>query len=56
MGYLDQTPIGIFRQVARSTYDDLTRAQTTSAEAAAPGDNDTRLTALINGGDTWTVV
>ena len=56
MGYLDQTPIGIFRQVARPTYDDQVRAQIGSARQAAPGDDSDRLTQLVNGGDTWTVV
>ncbi len=56
MGYLDQTPIGIFRQVARPTYDDQIRAQIGSAQSAAPGDPADRLSTLINGGDTWTVV
>ncbi|WP_148613918.1 2-oxoacid:ferredoxin oxidoreductase subunit beta [Nocardioides rubriscoriae] len=56
MGYLDQTPIGIFRQVARPTYDDQARSQVTSAQDAAPGEPTERLTNLINGGDTWTVV
>ncbi|WP_134765462.1 2-oxoacid:ferredoxin oxidoreductase subunit beta [Nocardioides sp. 1609] len=59
MGYLNQTPIGIFRQVARPTYDDQSRAQITSAQHVALGegtDQTSRLTGLINGGDTWTVV
>jgi 2-oxoglutarate ferredoxin oxidoreductase subunit beta len=54
--YLHQAPIGIFRQVSRPTYDDQARGQIGSAQAAAPGDPSDRLTALINGGDTWTVV
>ncbi|WP_137292357.1 2-oxoacid:ferredoxin oxidoreductase subunit beta [Nocardioides dongxiaopingii] len=59
MGYLNQTPIGIFRQVARPTYDDQSRAQITSAQQVALGegtDQTSRLTGLVNGGDTWTVV
>ncbi len=59
-GYLNQSPIGIFRQVERSTYDDQARAQLAtargdleSADAAPPAE---RLAALIGGGDTWTVV
>jgi 2-oxoglutarate/2-oxoacid ferredoxin oxidoreductase subunit beta len=59
-GYLNQSPIGIFRQVERSTYDDQARAQLATARgaveeagSAAPTD---RLAALIGGGDTWTVV
>ncbi|GEP38641.1 2-oxoglutarate ferredoxin oxidoreductase subunit beta [Nocardioides psychrotolerans] len=55
-GYLNQSPIGIFRQVERPTYDDQTRAQISSAKDAAPGDPTERLTALVNGGDTWTIV
>ena len=55
-GYLNQSPIGIFRQVERPTYDDLARAQIDSAQDASPGEPDDRLAALIGGGDTWTVV
>jgi 2-oxoglutarate/2-oxoacid ferredoxin oxidoreductase subunit beta len=55
-GYLNQSPIGIFRQVERPTYDDLARAQITTAHDAATGDPSERLAALISAGDTWTVV
>jgi 2-oxoglutarate/2-oxoacid ferredoxin oxidoreductase subunit beta len=55
-GYLNQSPIGIFRQVERPTYDDQTRGQISSARAAAPGAPVERLAGLIGGGDTWTVV
>jgi 2-oxoglutarate ferredoxin oxidoreductase subunit beta len=55
-GYLNQSPIGIFRQVERPTYDDQARAQIATAKEAAPGDPQQRLDALINSGDTWTVV
>ncbi len=55
-GYLNQSPIGIFRQVERPTYDDQARAQIRSSTDAAPGEPSDRLEALINGGDTWTVV
>ncbi len=55
-GYLNQSPIGIFRQVDRPSYDDQARAQITSARAAAPGEPLDRLAGLIGGGDTWTVV
>ena len=37
-GYLNQSPIGIFRQVERPTYDDGARAQIASSRDAAPGD------------------
>ncbi|MBA2417296.1 MAG: 2-oxoacid:ferredoxin oxidoreductase subunit beta [Geodermatophilaceae bacterium] len=55
-GYLRQSPIGIFRQVDRPTYDDQARAQLSTARTAAPGEQADRLGALIGGGDTWTVV
>ncbi len=55
-GYLNQSPIGIFRQVERPTYDDQARGQVADARAAAPGDRSERLAALIGGGDTWTIV
>ena len=57
-GYLNRSPIGIFRQVERPTYDDLARAQVQDAKAAASatGGTDTdRLTQLLNAGDTWNV-
>ncbi|HEY0889218.1 MAG TPA: 2-oxoacid:ferredoxin oxidoreductase subunit beta [Nocardioides sp.] len=53
--YLHQAPIGIFRQVARPTYDDQAREQVATAAAAAPASPSDRLTALLNAGDTWTV-
>ncbi|MEO5663342.1 MAG: 2-oxoacid:ferredoxin oxidoreductase subunit beta [Nocardioides sp.] len=55
-GYLNQSPIGIFRQVERPTYDDQARAQIATAQDAATGDPTTRLAGLINAGDTWTVI
>jgi len=55
-GYLNQSPIGIFRQVERPTYDDQARGQISSAHDAAPGEPTDRLAALIGGGDTWTIV
>ncbi|HJQ06700.1 MAG TPA: 2-oxoacid:ferredoxin oxidoreductase subunit beta [Nocardioides sp.] len=53
--YLNRSPIGIFRQVERPTYDDLARGQVAESEAAVEGSREERLTALINSGDTWTV-
>ncbi|GAB3761523.1 2-oxoglutarate ferredoxin oxidoreductase subunit beta [Nocardioides ginsengisegetis] len=55
-GYLNQSPIGIFRQVERPSYDDGARGQIATARDAAPGEPSDRLAALIGGGDTWTVV
>ncbi len=54
-GILHQSPIGIFRQVQRATYDDQAREQITTASAGAT-DPKQALAGLINGGDTWTVV
>ncbi|MBM7791165.1 2-oxoacid:ferredoxin oxidoreductase subunit beta [Tenggerimyces flavus] len=49
---LNRTPVGIFRQVDRPTYDDLARDQLEQATAKkGPGD----LGALLTGSDTWTV-
>src|SRR4051812_15359386 len=55
-GYLNQSPIGIFRQVERPSYDDQARAQVATARDAVTGTPTDRLAALIGGGDTWTVV
>ncbi|MGN6088304.1 MAG: hypothetical protein ACTHNT_03325, partial [Actinomycetales bacterium] len=54
-GVLQRSPIGIFRDVDRPTYDDQARAQVATAAA---GDLDARaaLAGLVGGGDTWTVV
>ena len=48
------TPIGVFRQVARATYDDLAREQATKA-AATVDDRLSALTRLVSGNDTWLV-
>jgi 2-oxoglutarate ferredoxin oxidoreductase subunit beta len=53
-GFLNQSPIGIFRDVERPTYDDQARAQITTAQASGGNPQD-RLAALIGGGDTWTI-
>jgi 2-oxoglutarate/2-oxoacid ferredoxin oxidoreductase subunit beta len=45
------TPIGVFRSVERSSYDDAMAAQIDTARAAGPGD----LAKLLAGGDTWEV-
>lgn len=51
---LDHTVMGIFRQVARPTYDDAARDQVAAARAATPHDRGA-LQALLRGRDTWTV-
>jgi 2-oxoglutarate/2-oxoacid ferredoxin oxidoreductase subunit beta len=55
-GYLNQSPIGIFRQVERPTYDDQARAQLRTARGDSSDDQQARLASLIGGGDTWTIV
>jgi 2-oxoglutarate ferredoxin oxidoreductase subunit beta len=55
-GYLNQSPIGIFRQVERPTYDDQARGQIESAAGTDPVSRTDRLAALVGSGDTWTVV
>ena len=48
---LANTPIGVFRDVRRPSYDRLVREQMTAAASAGVGD----LSALLRGNDTWTV-
>ncbi len=55
-GYLNTSPIGIFRQVERPTYDDQAREQLVTAEAETGDTREERLVSLVNGADTWTVV
>jgi 2-oxoglutarate ferredoxin oxidoreductase subunit beta len=52
-GMLNQSPIGVFRDVAAPAYDDLSRAQV--SKAAAQNSDDDALQALIAGNDTWNV-
>jgi 2-oxoglutarate/2-oxoacid ferredoxin oxidoreductase subunit beta len=47
-------PVGVFRDVQRPTYDDLVRAQITTASADGPPTTEA-LQSLIAGNDTWTV-
>lgn len=55
-GSMVHLPMGIFRKVSRPTYDDQVRAQVDGARAAAGGPaTDEELSALLRGGDTWTV-
>jgi 2-oxoglutarate ferredoxin oxidoreductase subunit beta len=48
---LSHTVTGIFRDVARPTYDDSARAQVDAARESGPAD----LRTLLRGNDTWTV-
>ena len=54
-GVLHQSPIGIFRQVERATYDDGAREQLHTANQGGD-DPQQALSTLIAGGDTWTVI
>jgi 2-oxoglutarate ferredoxin oxidoreductase subunit beta len=53
---MSHVPMGIFRQVARPTYDDQVRGQVEAAidTAGGPAD-DGDLADLLRGRDTWTV-
>ena len=48
------SPMGIFRDVARPSYDTLLNDQVAAAKASAPGDSDA-LMALLRGGDAWDI-
>jgi 2-oxoglutarate ferredoxin oxidoreductase subunit beta len=50
---LAHVPMGIFRNVTRTTYDDAVRAQIDSARTVDVTDAD--IDALLAGQDTWTV-
>ncbi|HEY0904245.1 MAG TPA: 2-oxoacid:ferredoxin oxidoreductase subunit beta [Marmoricola sp.] len=54
-GVLHQSPIGIFRDIDRPTYDDQARAQITKAREGQD-DPQLALAGLISGTDTWTIV
>ena len=51
---LRYTPMGVFRDVTRPSYDELMNDQLSVAKAQAPGDADA-LTSLLRGSDAWTV-
>lgn len=53
---LRYTPIGVFRSVRRSSYDDLVRDQVSKAREKSTGDPDQDLAALLHSGDTWTIL
>lgn len=57
-GVMHQAPMGIFRDIARPTFDDLARQQveTAQAETAQPSDSQERLQSLLAGDDPWIVV
>ncbi len=52
----EPTPLGVFRDVDRPSYDELVRGQVDAAVAgASEGTAEAHLEALLHGGDTWTV-
>jgi 2-oxoglutarate ferredoxin oxidoreductase subunit beta len=53
---LRYTPIGIFRSISRPSYDDLVRGQVSKAMEKAGPDPEQDLAALLNSGDTWTIL
>ncbi|WP_144121681.1 2-oxoacid:ferredoxin oxidoreductase subunit beta [Catellatospora sichuanensis] len=52
---LRHTPVGVFRSVRRPSYDELVRNQLDAAKAKA-GEPEADLAALLNSGDTWTIL
>ncbi|HEX9999891.1 MAG TPA: 2-oxoacid:ferredoxin oxidoreductase subunit beta [Actinoplanes sp.] len=53
---LGTTPIGVFRNVPRPTYDELLRKQLVDAKAQVTGTPDEMLDSLLNAADTWTII
>ena len=52
---LRHTPVGVFRAVARPSYDDLVRGQVASAQAKLTRSPEEELAFLLSSGDTWTI-
>jgi 2-oxoglutarate/2-oxoacid ferredoxin oxidoreductase subunit beta len=53
---LNTTPIGVFRSVARPSYDEIVQKQLVDAKTDADGTPDEMLTGLLSSGDTWTIL
>jgi 2-oxoglutarate ferredoxin oxidoreductase subunit beta len=53
---LRHTPIGVFRAVDRPSYDEMVRNQLETASAKITGTPEAELAALLNSGDTWTIL
>jgi 2-oxoglutarate ferredoxin oxidoreductase subunit beta len=53
---LGTTPIGVFRDVQRPSYDELLHKQLEDAKAEVTGTPDEMLDSLLNAADTWTIV
>ncbi|MFD0783277.1 2-oxoacid:ferredoxin oxidoreductase subunit beta [Micromonospora azadirachtae] len=52
---LATTPIGVFRNVSRPSYDEVVQKQLADAAAEATGTPEEMLGELLSSGDTWTV-
>jgi 2-oxoglutarate ferredoxin oxidoreductase subunit beta len=52
---LRYTPIGVFRNVSRPSYDSIVREQVATARSTVD-DPDSELAALLGSGDTWSIV
>jgi 2-oxoglutarate ferredoxin oxidoreductase subunit beta len=52
---LRNTPIGVFRDVSRPSYDSLIRTQLETAKAKTTGTPEEQLSALLTSGDTWRI-
>ncbi|HET6529068.1 MAG TPA: 2-oxoacid:ferredoxin oxidoreductase subunit beta [Actinoplanes sp.] len=53
---LNTTPIGVFRDVKRPSYDEIVQKQLVDAKAKVDGTPDEMLAGLLNSGDTWTIL
>ena len=53
---LSTTPIGVFRNVTRPTYDEILQKQLIDAKAQATGSPDEMLGELLTAADTWTII
>lgn len=53
---LNTTPIGVFRNVQRPSYDEIVRKQLLDAQAQSTGTPEEMLNDLLNAADTWTIL
>jgi 2-oxoglutarate ferredoxin oxidoreductase subunit beta len=53
---LGTTPIGVFRDVRRPSYDEIVQKQLADEKAKATGTPDEMLGSLLNATDTWTIL
>ncbi|GAA2872467.1 2-oxoglutarate ferredoxin oxidoreductase subunit beta [Actinoplanes cyaneus] len=53
---LNTTPIGVFRNVQRPSYDEIVRKQLVDARSQSTGTPEEMLNDLLGSGDTWTIL